>query len=153
MSQIQEESYTNRILIKFDYILYRSQERMGVSVRFVITTYENPFTPLDMNSETLRFPRSVLTRKQGTLQQHPAILLSEQEFLRLNGGVRVKKLVKTRIRGRGTILVRGNLGILKGKTMELVDVLRRRNIDITCHQEIKLSREKPKELGQQYQLL
>jgi exonuclease III len=72
------------------------------------------------------------------LHRHLDVNENKQGFPHFFGWVRVKKLVQdTRIR-----LGTWNIGTLTGKSMELVDVMLRRKINILCLQETKWVGEK-----------
>ncbi|KAJ0970135.1 hypothetical protein J5N97_023012 [Dioscorea zingiberensis] len=75
--------------------------------------------------------------------RRPDVVLNEQGFSHLSGRVRVKKLVhESRIR-----IGSWNIGSLTGKSMELVDTLKRRRIDIVCLQETRWIGNKAREIG------
>ena len=95
--------------------------------------------------------RGVLISEQGALQQSPVVVLNEQGFSHTNGRERVKKLGHAK--GRGIRLATWNIGTLTSKTMELVDVMRRRKINIACLQETKWRGGKARELEEGYKLL
>lgn len=76
---------------------------------------------------------------------YSGIQLYYEEFLHFIGRERVKELVHNRM--RNIVLATLNIGILTVKTMESVDIMRRRKIDICCFQMTKWRRGRTKELG------
>ncbi|KAL4197283.1 hypothetical protein AMTRI_Chr04g250330 [Amborella trichopoda] len=75
-------------------------------------------------------------------QHRPVAMKNRQGFPRHPRRAQVKKLVQeNRIR-----LVTWNVGTLTGKSMELVDTMRRRRVNIACLQETKWKGEKAKEI-------
>ena len=85
---------------------------------------------------------STVSNEQEPLHQHPDVVKNMQGFSHFNGRVWVKKLVhKSRIRF-GT----WNIGTLTGKSMEIVDVMIRRKINVMCLQETKWIGDKAREL-------
>jgi hypothetical protein len=61
---------------------------------------------------------------------------------------RLKKLVGKNREKRGEIRIASwNVATMTGKSMEVVEVLKRRKVEIACVQEIKWKGEKTKELG------
>lgn len=106
-----------------------------------------------------RFPRSdalhrspdVVRNGQGLLgrppgsdapQQRPVVTKSQQRFPCLYGrGLGKKVISKRKVR-----FASWNVGTLSGKSMEVVDVMRRRKINIACLQETRWKEEKLKRL-------
>ncbi|XP_058222975.1 uncharacterized protein LOC131332697 [Rhododendron vialii] len=93
-------------------------------------------------SDALCLPSGTSKNEQGAPHWRQGVVISEQEFSRVLGRARVKKLAQDyRIR-----LATWNIGTLTGKTRELVDTMLRRRINIACLQETKWVEEKVKEI-------
>ena len=88
--------------------------------------------------------------KQEPLHRCPDVVLNEQGFSRFRERTRVNKLVhKGKGKGRSDKRLRfgtWNIGTLTGKSMEVVDTMTRRKINIMCLQETKWVGAKAREL-------
>ena len=88
--------------------------------------------------------------KQEPLHRCPDVVLNEQGFSRFRERTRVNKLVhKVKGKGRSDRRLRfgtWNIGTLTGKSMEVVDTMTRRKINIMCLQETKWVGAKAREL-------
>ena len=116
-------------------------------------------------SDALHRHPGVVKNKQGALQRRPVVVKKRQGFPHYFGRVWLKKLVqenenknknenenknknKNENKNKNKIrLATWNLGTLTGKSLELIDTMKRRKINIACIQETKWKGEKAKEIN------
>ena len=87
----------------------------------------------------------------GALQRHPVAVESGKGLLHHSGRMWLKKLVQQQ-KERKTQLTTWNIRTLTGKSMELVNVMKRRRVSVAYLQETKWKRDKAKELANGYKL-
>ena len=85
---------------------------------------------------------STVSNELEPLHRRPDVVLNEQGFPHLTGRMWVKKLAQESLIRFGS----WNIGTLTGKSMEVVDTMIRRRINIICLQETKWVGAKAKEL-------
>jgi len=123
-------------------VLGLDNQRETLSNLYDMNQIQNSVNARSLFGSNMLYSSSTMSNEQGPRHRRLDVVKNKQGFPHLREWVRVKKLVHENIIRFGT----WKIGILTGKSMEVVDIMSRRRINFMCLQETKWVGKKAKEL-------